>query len=94
MSPILGGMLVVDWLGVIITQILGGISDLATKKIGADRGGRPCPDDTVDLVPIPFLARHVLPDRYKHPLQDSDHTQCKGDPEGPEGNQPGRVHPV
>ena len=34
MSPILGGMVVVDWLGVIITQILGGISDLAAKNLG------------------------------------------------------------
>jgi acyl phosphate:glycerol-3-phosphate acyltransferase len=34
MSPILGGMLVVDWAGVIITQIAGGISGLATKKLG------------------------------------------------------------
>jgi glycerol-3-phosphate acyltransferase PlsY len=31
MSPILGGMLVVDWLGVIITFLLGLLSDLAIK---------------------------------------------------------------
>lgn len=33
MSPILGGMLVVDWLGVLITQLVGGITGLVTKKL-------------------------------------------------------------
>ena len=34
MSPILGGMLVVDWLGVIVTQLVGAVSGLATKNLG------------------------------------------------------------
>jgi len=34
MSPILGGMLVMDWLGVIITQLVGAVSGLVTKKLG------------------------------------------------------------
>jgi glycerol-3-phosphate acyltransferase PlsY len=33
MSPILGGMLVMDWLGVIITQLVGGIAGLVSKKL-------------------------------------------------------------
>lgn len=33
MSPILGGMLVMDWLGVIITQLAGGIAGLVSKKL-------------------------------------------------------------
>lgn len=32
MSPIMGGMLVVDWLGVIITNLLGLLSDLAIEN--------------------------------------------------------------
>lgn len=32
MSPILGGMLVVDWLGVVVTNLLGLLSDLAIKS--------------------------------------------------------------
>jgi glycerol-3-phosphate acyltransferase PlsY len=32
MSPIMGGMLVVDWLGVVITNLLGLLSDLAIKN--------------------------------------------------------------
>jgi len=34
MSPILGGMLVMDWLGVILTQLVGAVSGLATKNLG------------------------------------------------------------
>lgn len=33
MSPILGGMLVMDWLGVIITQLVGGFAGLVTRKL-------------------------------------------------------------
>ena len=32
MSPILGGMLVVDWLGVIVTQLIGAFSGILTKN--------------------------------------------------------------
>jgi glycerol-3-phosphate acyltransferase PlsY len=32
MSPIMGGMLVVDWLGVVVTNLLGLLSDLAIKS--------------------------------------------------------------
>ena len=31
-SPIMGGMLVVDWLGVVITNLLGLLSDLVIKS--------------------------------------------------------------
>jgi uncharacterized membrane protein YcjF (UPF0283 family) len=32
MSPILGGMLVVDWLGVVVTNLLGLVGDLVVKS--------------------------------------------------------------
>ncbi len=32
LSPILGGMLVMDWVGVIITQLIGGLIGVATKN--------------------------------------------------------------
>jgi len=59
MSPILGGMLVVDWIGVIITQIVGGISGLATKKLGVIVGA-----GFALMIPWTWFRYHTWPETF------------------------------
>lgn len=57
-SPIVGGMLVVDWLGVIITNIVGLVSDMVIRNMLISSGVW-----LVLMVPWIWLGNHGWPDR-------------------------------
>ena len=57
MSPIMGGMLVVDWLAVVVTNVLGLLSDLAIKSTLVSSGVW-----LILMIPWLWLRRHDWPE--------------------------------